>query len=67
VLLAAGGYIVISGDYGWIVMYVLALLMRPSHPPTLNDSLPLGWPRWILGFISLFIPAICLAPLPKFG
>lgn len=65
-MLAAGTYIVVFRDYGWSVMFVLALLMRPSHPPTLNDATPLGWPRWVLGFISLFIPVICLAPLPKF-
>ncbi len=65
-LLGVGIYIIVSGDYRWIVMYGLALLMRPSHPPTLDDSVPLGWPRWALGFVSLFIPVICLAPMPNF-
>jgi len=67
-LLAAGIYIIVSQDYGWSLMFALTLfLLRPDHPPTHNDAAPLGWPRWILGFISLFIPVICLAPLPKFG
>ncbi len=65
-MLIAGAYIVFSRDYGWSLMYLLALLMRPDHPATHDDSQPLGWPRWTLGFISLFIPIICLAPLPNF-
>ncbi|MDZ4779251.1 MAG: site-2 protease family protein [Planctomycetia bacterium] len=65
-MLVAGVYIVTSRDYGWIVMYGLVLFMRPSHPPTLDDAEPLGWPRWALGFVSLFIPVICLAPMPNF-
>lgn len=65
-MLIAGAYIVLSRDYGWSLMYLLALLMRPDHPATHDDSQPLGWPRWTLGFISLFIPIICLAPLPNF-
>jgi membrane-associated protease RseP (regulator of RpoE activity) len=64
VMLAAGVYIVVSGDYGWSLMFILALLMRPEHPPTLDDAAPLGWPRWVFGFVSQFIPVICLAPLP---
>lgn len=65
-MLVAGAYIVISRDYGWSLMYILALLMHPDHPPTHDDAAPLGWPRWLLGFVSLFIPVVCLAPLPNF-
>jgi membrane-associated protease RseP (regulator of RpoE activity) len=64
-MMIAGVYIVISRDYGWSLMYILALLMRPDHPATHDDSEPIGWPRWVFGFVSLFIPVICLAPLPR--
>ena len=65
-LLVCGAYIIFSGDYGWSLMFILALVMRPDHPPTLDDAAPLGWPRWIIGFVSLFIPVVCLAPMPNF-
>ncbi len=65
VMLVAGLYIIVFRDYGWSVMYILALLMRPAHPPTLNDAAPLGWPRWLFGFASLSIPVFCLAPFPR--
>jgi membrane-associated protease RseP (regulator of RpoE activity) len=46
----------------WIVMALLVLLMGTDHPPTRDDSVPLGWFRTGLGYLSLLIPVFCFAP-----
>jgi len=47
----------------WTLMLVLIILMGADHPPTSNDSMPLGWPRRLLGYTSLIIPILCF---PKY-
>jgi len=46
----------------WILMALLVLLIGTDHPPTRDDSVPLGWFRIILGAVSLLIPVFCFAP-----
>jgi Zn-dependent protease len=46
----------------WLLMAVLVLLMGTDHPPTRDDSVPLGWFRVVLGVLSLLIPVFCFAP-----
>jgi hypothetical protein len=43
-------------------MLALVFFIGIDHPPTSNDAAPLGWPRRVLGFASLAIPILCLAP-----
>lgn len=56
---AAAIYVVVTGNYGWVVMLLLVLLIGVSHPPTRNDRVPLGLGRKILGYASLLIPVLC--------
>ena len=45
------------------IMVVLLLLIGTNHPPTRDDTVPLGWFRWTLGLMSLTIPILCFPPL----
>ncbi len=63
-VLAALVFIVVSGEYNWILMLVLVLYIGTSHPPTANDRAPLGVGRYVLGLCSLAIPVLCFAPVP---
>jgi membrane-associated protease RseP (regulator of RpoE activity) len=46
----------------FILMAVLVLLIGMDHPPTSDDSVPLGWFRIFLGTASLLIPIFCFVP-----
>jgi membrane-associated protease RseP (regulator of RpoE activity) len=46
----------------WILMAMLVMLMGTDHPPTRDDSVPLGWFRTGLGYLSLLIPVFCFVP-----
>lgn len=48
----------------WILMALLVLVMGPDHPPTRDDSVPLGRFRFALGLMSLAIPVLCLPVQP---
>jgi membrane-associated protease RseP (regulator of RpoE activity) len=61
-MLAVFGYMTYAGNPTWIVMAVLVLLMGTDHPPTSDDSVPLGPVRTIVGWLSLLIPVLCFAP-----
>ncbi len=61
-LLTAILYIVLAGQYSWSIMLLLILFMGPDHPPTRDDTVKLGWPRTILGWMSLAIPVLCFPP-----
>ncbi|MDX1947974.1 MAG: site-2 protease family protein [Pirellulaceae bacterium] len=46
----------------WIFMAFLVFALGTSHPPTRDDSVPLGWFRTVLGWLSLLIPIFCFVP-----
>ncbi len=46
------------------LMLLLALLMGPRHPPSRDDSRQLGWPRQIIGWLSLALPVLCIPANP---
>ncbi len=55
-------YIVIAGAYMWTLMVVLVTFIGTDHPPTADDHMPLGRGRYLLGLVSLVIPALCFPP-----
>ncbi len=55
-------YMVYQQNYMLILMVALLLLMGPKHPPTRDDSVPLGAIRYGLGLVSLAIPVLCFPP-----
>ena len=54
-------YIVLNLDEAvvWTPMLVLVILMGIHHPPTADDSVPIGRWRTLLGIASLAIPVFC--------
>ncbi|MHC2069440.1 site-2 protease family protein [Bremerella sp. T1] len=62
-LVVAVGFIITYGAYNWSLMLILVILMRPDHPPTSDDSVPIGWFRYALGTASLTIPLLCFPPM----
>lgn len=48
----------------FLLMAILVLLIGTDHPPTRDDSVQLGWPRILIGTLSLAIPVLCLVTNP---
>lgn len=55
-------YMVYHNNFMLILMVILLLLMGPNHPPTRDDSVPIGPFRYVLGLTSLVIPILCFPP-----
>jgi len=61
-MLLAVVWVIYSGTHGFFVMILLIMFVGTDHPPTRDDSIPLGWFRTSLGLASLSIPVLCFAP-----
>lgn len=61
-IVLAIAYMVYHNNFMFILMVVLLLLMGPKHPPTRDDTVPLGAFRYGLGLTSLIIPVLCFPP-----
>lgn len=55
-------YIAYAFQFQWLLMAVLVLMLGTDHPPSSDDSVPMGWQRWLIGLLSLAIPILCFAP-----
>lgn len=55
-------YMVLNKIVVWTVMLLLIFAIGIDHPPTSDDSVPLGKGRMILGALSLLIPVLCFPP-----
>lgn len=63
-LIAAAVAVVAFGYWGWTLMLLLLLVMGPIHPPTADDSVPLGPIRTGLGWSALAFVSIGFTPTP---
>ena len=54
----------VFGYWGWSVMLMLLFLMGPKHPPTADDTVPLGAGRTILGWLTLAFIFLGFTPQP---
>jgi membrane-associated protease RseP (regulator of RpoE activity) len=63
-LMGAVAYMVYSQYYAYSLMVVLLFLMGARHPPTADDSVPLGAVRVILGWLTLAFIIIGFTPTP---
>lgn len=63
-LVAAVAAVAILGYWGWSLMLLLLLLIGPKHPPTADDSVPLGAGRIILGWLTLLFVIVGFTPQP---
>ncbi len=58
------GYMIYQQNHTYALLVVLLFLMGPFHPPTGNDDAPLGWPRILLGWLTLSFIIIGFTPNP---
>ena len=61
-VLGAGGLMAWHNNYQYGVMLLLVFLMGIKHPPTANDHMELGWPRIILGWMTLLFIIVGFTP-----
>ena len=50
--------------WNWTLMIFLLFLIGPIHPPTVNDDVPLGFGRHVLGWLTLAFIPIGFTPTP---
>jgi membrane-associated protease RseP (regulator of RpoE activity) len=63
-LLGWAGYMVLASSPSYLLMVVLLLLMGPRHPPTADDTVPLGTWRHVLGWLTLAFLLVGFTPEP---
>ena len=64
-VIAAGvAMMFIQGTYTFSLLFVLLMLTGLRHPPTANDSEPLGKGRTVLGWLTLSFLIIGFTPTP---
>jgi membrane-associated protease RseP (regulator of RpoE activity) len=67
-LLLMAALIVVALDfkhlYAWTLMLILLVVMGPVHPPTADDSEPLGIVRIVLGWLTLAFIIVGFTPTP---
>jgi membrane-associated protease RseP (regulator of RpoE activity) len=63
-MIAALVAMIVTGNWAWLLMLVLLMLMGPNHPPTADDSVPLGRGRTILGWLTLCFIFVGFTPDP---
>lgn len=56
--------VVLLGAWQWSLMLIFILWLCPTHPPTRDDSIPLTWPRRVLGFLTLLFVIFAFSPTP---
>lgn len=72
ILLGAGPWLLnlipgigpVSGWSGWLVWALLLSAFGLRHPPALDDVTPLGWPRKLLGVLTLLLMLSLITPVP---
>jgi hypothetical protein len=63
-LMGAVSYMVYSKYYAYGLMVLLLMMMGPRHPPTADDTVPLGAGRVALGWLTLCFIFIGFTPTP---
>ena len=63
-LAAALALMVYFQEYTLSLMLILLMLMGPEHPPTADDTVPLGFWRRLLGWASLASVIVLFTPRP---
>lgn len=64
-LIGAICYMVYNQEYGYSLLILLLIFFGITHPPTADDSVPLGTPRIVLGWLTLafFIIGFTITPI----
>ncbi len=49
---------------GWLLWMLIGIIVKPTHPPTIMDEIPIGTGRKIIGLLSIIAFIICFIPVP---
>lgn len=49
---------------GWWIWLILALFIRPFHPPVIENEIPVSRSAKILGWLSIILFIMCFVPIP---
>ncbi len=60
----AVGYMFYRQNSTYALLVVLLSIMGPFHPPTHNDDVPLGWPRVVIGWLTMAFIFVGFTPTP---
>lgn len=63
-IIGAAGWMYFTGSWGYSIFLVLIVLFGPIHPPSADDTVPLGPVRTILGWLTLAFLLIGFTPSP---
>lgn len=64
VIASAAGWMIYSHDMAYGIFLLLLLKMGPKHPPTRDDTVPLGATRMVLGWATLAFLIVGFTPQP---
>lgn len=64
VIASAAGWMIYSHDLAYGIFLLLLLKMGPRHPPTRDDTVPLGATRMALGWVTLLFLLVGFTPQP---
>ncbi|MCP4580160.1 MAG: site-2 protease family protein [candidate division Zixibacteria bacterium] len=54
--------------FGWLIWVILGFfLVKPKHPPTVLDDIPLDKKRLTIGYLCIIIFILCFVPIPFMG
>lgn len=56
--------VIFLGYWWWWLMLTLLVIMGAKHPPTADDNVPLGWPRHLLGWLTLALVPLAFSRMP---
>lgn len=60
----AAGWMLVTGNHSYVLFLVLIFLFGVRHPPSADDSVPLGIGRTILGWLTLTFLFVGFTPIP---
>lgn len=49
---------------GWALWLIISVILKPAHPPTLMDDIPIGRGRRFIGYLSILAFILCFMPIP---
>jgi Zn-dependent protease len=49
---------------GWALWLLVSIILKPAHPPTLMDEIPIGRRRRIVGYLCIAAFILCFMPVP---
>lgn len=64
IVLGAGGWMFVTGNYSYLLMLLLISFLGLRHRPTADDTVSIGWFRAILGWATLSFLFVGFTPVP---